>query len=257
MELKATADDLAKAKTALTTCLQEVESLKEQLEQARQASAASATAGSAEYAAQIEQLRKELSNAKEEYHGLQDAFQMTKESMQEMSNNHTKELESAAMGRAEEVTKLRAAHNAEVQSLVVGKSELVSKLSDLEGEVVTLRASMGAEPTTSPKRNSTSQAAIGITKEELQKMYEAHSSKLHDMEAEHERALKALQERLGAALGKTEELEQDVERKAMEIRYLEQDQEENQDQITKCVLSGGSCSLFNAILTIALYRSVC
>jgi len=79
-------------------------------------------------------------------------------------------------------------------------------------------------------------------------MHEAHNAKLHDLQAEHDKALKAVKESLDASMSKTDELTQEVARKAMEIQYLEQDQDESQDQITRYVeffVHPGSISRFH------------
>ena len=55
-------------------------------------------------------------------------------------------------------------------------------------------------------------------------MHEAHNAKLHDLQAEHDKATKALKESLDASLSKADDLKQEVDRKAMEIQYLEQEQ---------------------------------
>ena len=68
-------------------------------------------------------------------------------------------------------------------------------------------------------------------------MHEAHNAKVHDLQAEHDKAFKALKESLDASLSKSEELQQEISRKAMEIKYLEQEQEESSDQITRYVWS--------------------
>ena len=44
-----------------------------------------------------------------------------------------------------------------------------------------------------------------------------------------------MREELAAANARAHELEQDVERKKLEISYLEQDQDEKDDQITRYV----------------------
>lgn len=235
LELKATAEDLAKAKTTLSTSLQEMETLKAQLDEARQGALVAASIAAADQDAEIERLTKELSNVREELDGLSEAFRATQESMQEMGNNHQKELEEAAKGRAEEVSKLRAAHDTEIQSLVTDKSDLVTRLSDLEGEVLSLRASAASTGTAaSPKRNGSAAApAETVTKDELLRMHEAHNLKMNDLQAEHDKEIRALQEQLDVTRTKASEVEQDLDRKKMEILYLEQDQEESQDQITK------------------------
>jgi len=233
LELRATQDDLAKAKAALEASRAEVETLTAQLDEAKAAVAAGAPPDPA-IVEEIDRLTRELSHAKDDVAATHDALNLTKQSLSEVSNNQTKELEEAAKGRAEEVMRLKATHEDEVAALVGQKSELATKLSDLEGEFATLKASASAEPPASPKTNGMTQpTSPGVTKEELQRMHEAHNAKVHDLQAEHDKAFKALKESLDASLSKSEELQQEISRKAMEIKYLEQEQEESSDQITR------------------------
>jgi conserved oligomeric Golgi complex subunit 6 len=235
----------------LSTSLQEMETLKAQLDEARQSALVAASTAGADHDAEIERLTKELSNAREELDGLNEVFRATQESMQEMGNNHQKELEEAAKGRAEDVSKLRAAHDTEIQSLVTAKADLVTRLSDLEGEF-SLRAPDASSGTAaSPKRNGSAAApAETVTKDELLRMHEAHNLKMNDLQAEHDKKIRSLQEQLDAARTRASEVEQDLDRKKMEIMYLEQDQEESQDQITKYVKLFGFKSFLGSLFAL-------
>jgi peptidoglycan hydrolase CwlO-like protein len=231
-----------------------METLKAQLDEARQGAAVAAGTAVADHDAEIERLTKELSNAREELDGLNEIFRATQESMQAMGNNHQKELEEAAKGRAEEVSKLRAAHDMEIQSLVTDKGNLVTRLSDLEGELLSSRASATSTGTpASPKRNGSAAApAETVTKDELLRMHEAHNLKMNDLQAEHDKEIRALQEQLHTTNTRASEVEQDLDRKKMEILYLEQDQEESQDQITKYVKLFGFKSFLGSLFALAV-----
>jgi chromosome segregation ATPase len=231
-----------------------METLKAQLDEARQGALVASSTAAADHDFEIERLTKELSNAREELDGLSEVFRATQESMQAMGNNHQKELEEAAKGRAEEVSKLRAAHDAEIQSLVTDKGDLVTRLSDLEGELLSLRASVASTGTAaSPKRNGSAAApAETVTKDELLGMHEAHNLKMNDLQAEHDKEIRALQEQLDAMRTRAGEVEQDLDRKKMEILYLEQDQEESQDQITKYVKLFGFKSFLGSLFALAV-----
>jgi conserved oligomeric Golgi complex subunit 6 len=235
LELKATQDDLAKAKVALEGSRVEIESLTAQRDEAVAAASAEAPPDAA-IVEEVQRLTKELAHAKDDAAAAHDALDLTKQTLSEVSNNQIKELEEAAKSRAEEVMRLNTAHEEEIAALVEQKSDLATKLSDLEGELATLKASTSADPPASPKTNGTTQpASSGVTKEELQRMHEAHNAKVHDLQAEHEKALKALKENLDASISKSEELQEEVTRKAMEIQLLEQEQEDSSDQITRYV----------------------
>lgn len=236
LDLKATQDDLTKAKTTLEAARADVESLTTQRDEAR-AAAAAAPGTSPEHAEELARLAQELSIKKDDLEAATNHLDLTKTSLAEMTNNQAKELEEAAKSRAEEVTKLRAAHDEAVALLEAEKAALASYLSDVQGDLATLKASIGSEAT-APKSNgngSVHPQSPGVTKEELQRMHEAHNLRIHDLQAEHEKTMKALNIKLEASEDKAAELHQEVGRKAMEIQYLEQDQEENQEQITRYV----------------------
>ncbi|KAH9486611.1 hypothetical protein JR316_0000676 [Psilocybe cubensis] len=235
LELKATQDDLFKAKAAVETSNSEIETLTQQRDTARSQAEAAASL-SPEHANEISRLTKELSNTKDDLAAMTDMLNLTRSSMTELSEKHVKELEEAAKSRADEVLKLREAHDAEVNTLAKQKSDLLVRLSDLEGELATAKASLEARQTSSPKNsgNGTIPASnSGITKEELIKMHEAHNLKVYDLQAEHEKAMKLARDEVESALVKVSELQQDIARKAMEIQYLEQEQEESSEQITR------------------------
>ncbi|KAJ7492753.1 hypothetical protein FB451DRAFT_1219483 [Mycena latifolia] len=227
LELKATQDDLAKAKANVVELRSEVESLTAQRDEARAALAA-APEISPQHAEEVTRLTNELGVAKDDLQAVSEMLNLTKASLEEMSNNHATELEEAAKGRAEEVTKLRAAHDEEITALVAQKSELLTKVSDLEGDFATLKASIDTEAA-APKPNGN-----GITKEELQRMHEAHNLKVHDMQAEHEKAIKALKDELEASETKAD---------GLNAEYLETDHDEQQEHITRYAVLFSSANI--------------
>jgi TolA-binding protein len=137
---------------------------------------------------------------------------------------------------------------------LTNKADLVTRLSDLEGELFSLRASAASTGTpASPKRNGSIAApAETVTKDELLRMHEAHNLKMNDLQAEHDKEIGALQEQLDVMRTKAGEVEQDLDRKKMEILYLEQDQEESQDQITKYVKLFGFKSFLGSLFALAV-----
>ena len=250
LELKATQDDLAKAKAALSSTTAELEVTKSQLEEARSVVAALDKSDKDEA---ITQLTKDLSNLRDEHAAIQDVFTATQDTMREMGNNHAVELEEAAKARAEEVTKLKAAHDEEVSALTNDRIALTTRISDLEGELATAKAAMAADPLMSPRSNGSTHArSSSVTKEDLTRLHEAHNLKIGDLQAEHERAMRKLREELEMALSKADNLNQELNRKTMEIQYLEQDQEENQDQITRYVRIFGLKSFLGGLCALAV-----
>lgn len=251
-ELRATQEDLAKAKAALDVSRADVVSLKAQLEDAHASFiAASANGGQA---AEIERLQKELGNFRDENVMLNDVLAVTKESLSVMSTNHTKELEEAARIRVEEVMKLQSTHDEELGTLAAQKSELALSLSDSQGEVAMLKAQLAAvEPAATPRNSGAMHASVtNVTRDELQKVHEAHNLKMHDLQAEHERVVRGLRIEVEALQTGLNDVQQDVARKSMEIQYLEQEQEESQDSITRYVKVFGLQSLFGVVIALAV-----
>lgn len=204
--------------------------------------------------AEIERLKKELSIAKDDQAANTDMLNLTKASLDEMSQNHVKELEEAAKARADEVTKLRKGHDEEISSLATQKSEILVRLSDLEGELSTVKAAAAAEPVAPKSNGAAAPQSPGVTKEELQRLHEAHNLKVHDLQADHDKALKALKEELENSLEAAAKLREEVARKAMEIQYNEQEQDESAEQITRYVRFFGLKGFFGAVLAlVAVY----
>lgn len=254
LELRATQDDLAKAKSNFATVSQDFENTKSQYEEARRVITSLDKSDKDET---ITQLSRDLSNLQEEHAALTDMFTATKDSLREITNNHATELEEAAKGRAEEVTKLKAVHDEELGRLSNEKVALATKLTDMEGELATVKASLNTDPLMSPRSNGSAHASSpSVTKEDLQRMHEAHNLKLGDLQAAHDKEMRALKEELENALGKADDLNHQLERKMMEIQYLEQDQDDTQDQITRYVKIFGLKSFLGGVVTLAVIYGV-
>ena len=115
---------------------------------------------------------------------------------------------------------------------------MASRVTDLEGELVTLQATVAAQATaaTASKGNGVvPTGSAAVSKEELQKLHEAHNAKLNDLEAQHERAVTSLRSDLDTNVARTGELQNEVDRRSMEINYLESEVEEKEDIITRYV----------------------
>lgn len=238
LELKATSDDLAKAKAALSASVPEMEALKKQLEDAEKAATAALESSASEQAAEVIRVRRELSAANDEVTALKEVLAVQKDSISEMSQNHSTELEVAAKARAEEVTKLRAEYEGEKATHLQEKSDLAARVSDLEGELATVRATLEAQasaPASTKGNGIVPSPLASVSKEDLQKLHEAHNLKVHDLEAQHERSVQDLRGELDLAVTRTGELRNEVERRSMEINYLETESEEKDDTITRYV----------------------
>lgn len=238
LELKATQDDLAKAKSAVSSSAAEIESLKKQLAEADKAAANITASSASEHASEVLRLKRELSSASDESVALKEVLNVQKDSISEMSNNHQRELEQVAKTRAEEVMALRAQHEAEVNALMADRTALTTRVTDLEGELATLQASMAAQASASASRSNGVTPPGGsssVTKEDLKKLHDTHNLKVLDLEAQHERVVTSMRGDLEAAVSRTDGLQEEVDRRSMEIKYLEADNEEKDDTITRYV----------------------
>ncbi|GAW06032.1 Laminin-like protein epi-1 [Lentinula edodes] len=231
LELKATQDDLAKSKAALEASKTEIENLTNQRDAARAAGEASPDPSS-ELSAEVTRLAQELSNSKDDLSAVTDQLNLTKESIVAMTANHAAELEEAAKARAEETTKLRSAHDAEISLIVTQKSEMSMQISDLQGELATVKATLEAEPA-APKGNGSVPQSPGVSREELQRMHEAHNLKMNDLIAQHEKEMKVIKEERDNSLQSAREADERCSAKAMELHLLESESEENGDEITR------------------------
>ena len=255
LELRATQDDLAKSKAATTTAAQELESLKAQLEVAQATADVLASSAQPDREEEVNTLKKELGGAESDMATLKEALSVANESIANLSGRHRKDLEEAAEARAEEVTKLKTAHESEIAQFSKEKSDLASKLSDAQGEIATLKAVIAAEPAAPAATRAPGHGRTGsgvVTKEEIQKMHEAHNLKMNDLQAEYDKKLKEMREELEAASEKMKSLESEISRKTMEISYLELDREEADDTITRYVRLFGVKSFLGGALVLAL-----
>jgi conserved oligomeric Golgi complex subunit 6 len=199
---------------------------------------------------------RELAASKDDLAAITEVLEVTKESISEMSSGHSRELEDLTRSRVEELSKLRAQHAEEVAVFHADKSALQAQLSDLQGELATVRAAAEAERAISPRPNGTAApaAAGGLSREDLQKLHEAHNLKMHDLATEHEKAENELRQQLEDALTKADEYQQQLANKAMEVQYLETEQDETNDELTKYVYS---TSLQSPCLTPVQVEGVC
>jgi hypothetical protein len=105
----------------------------------------------------------------------------------------------------------------------------------------------------SPRGNGAVPSTPGVSREELERLHQAHSHKLLDLEAEHEKSVNTLNVELDSARNKIDELEGAVARKAMEVQFLEQEQDDHTDEIKRYV-PHPFWSLAAILLAIALIR---
>ena len=237
LELKATRDDLSKAKAGLEAALALETTLRAQIEQ-KDAEVAGIVIPR-DQSEEVGRLSKELANARDDLLNIQEAFKASKESFQQISGNHQAELEEAARVRAEEVTRIKAEQAEREVKFKEEKGELAGRISELEVEVATLKAAAEAQPAAAPatprKEKDANGTVPGVTKEELQRMHEAHNLKVYEMEATHEQAMKVMKEQLEAAAAVAEEHKAMAERLQMEVTFAEQSAEDSENDIKQYV----------------------
>ncbi|OJT15416.1 hypothetical protein TRAPUB_8029, partial [Trametes pubescens] len=222
------AEDLAKAKSAVSAVNQEVESTKAQLEEARALVASLTRTRLSHSSALSPRPGQPLGGPRVAQRDVSRHEGLTRRDGGQLR-------EGARGGRIDargEATKLRA-HQEEVSTLSKEKLQLLTRLFDLRDEFATAKAMGSVWPRHALESNgSTHQCSARVPREDLHRLHEAHNAKTHDLEAEYERAIRTMKEQLEIARIKADVLLQEMAHKMME-QYLEQDQEENQDQITR------------------------
>lgn len=241
LELKATKDDLSKAKAAAEAANAETASLKGQLDSAAQATANTPDVPPA-VAAELQRLKTEVSHRDDDLSAHKEMLALTKESLTQVSNSHQTELNELAESRAKEVSQLREQHDELVKSVMTQKTGLQSQVHDLEGEVATLKAKL-ADSDQPAKVNGTAAhpASPGFSKEELQKLHEAHNLKVHDIQSNHQKEGKELKARIEELEAELDDQKAKIEHKNMEIKFLESSDQDSADEISRYVI----CSWFD------------
>lgn len=177
----------------------EIDSLRAQLEEAKAATTSAVSAAGDEHSSEYQRVIKALSVAQDDLTNVNEAYQISKDSLSQMANSHTVELEEAAKTRAEEATKLRAQFEEEKQVLIRERSELAARLAEVEADLNVARAAPAHPPTPpqSPPANGKAGYTNGsVSREELERLHQAHSHKVIDLESAHEKAIQALREQL-------------------------------------------------------------
>jgi chromosome segregation ATPase len=237
LDLKATKDDLVKAKSALPLVQGELESLKAELLKAQEA----VKTASADDAAskQVLLLSEELGKTKKALQGLQSTHDTCKGQLASLNDRHAQELEQSVLNHVSTLSKLDQEYASEKEDLLRQISSLQQRNGELEVEVAAL-ASEKAEthdppsPTLPQVNGNVANAAI-ITREELSRMHEAHNLKIHEIEASYKKQVSELEAAVAAAVKHAEESEMTAERTGMENHFLRSEGEEYADRIKRYV----------------------
>ncbi|KIY45748.1 hypothetical protein FISHEDRAFT_48752, partial [Fistulina hepatica ATCC 64428] len=233
LDLKSAVGDLAKSKASLEVSRADVASLTSQCEVLQ--AAAQDKSLPVEHLEEVEHYKKELAVARDDLAATNEMLDLTKASLQELSEKHGHELKASAEARAAEVSNLTAKHDDETHKLVSQKSELLIKLSDAESEITTLKATVAEAEQSSVKSNGTPQppTSPGVTKEELLEMHRAHNLKISDLEAAHEKSIKLLEEQAESGKQEIVGLKEKIRHLKMEVELLTEQVDEGEDVLAQ------------------------
>ena len=247
LDLKATQDDLTKAKANLATAQNQVDALTAEVNRLKDdLAAAQATAShGSDHASEIERLKSEVFNLNDELTMVKGAFQATKESFGEISSNHERELEEKTMVHIEQTQKLKAELEAERASFAEARTKLESELEDervakerAKAEALAAQTALQTPPM-SPKPNGNAPAPM-VPREELQKLHEAHSAKLSELDADHQKALENLEEQLRVMKENYEAANAALQSKTLELQYTESEKQDLESEVARLQEAGQS-----------------
>lgn len=239
MELKATQDDLGKAKSALTASQSEGESqrteiqrLSKELEESKGASS-----DNQEKDVQIEGLRKQLSVMADDLEATKMAFTAQKESFHEMAESHQRDLEEAAKSRVEAVQELKKQLDEEKAGWAAEKRKLVQELEDERVAKEQAKAEAHAAqtalqtPPMSPKANG--QPSQHVPREELLKVHEAHTTKMAEVDAAHTKEVTALKKQIADLTTESNELKNTLSSRNLELQFLGDEKTELEEEVER------------------------
>lgn len=239
LELKATQDDLAKAKAVAAASQPEIDSLKAQLAESLKATDEATASAMLLAQEEIERLTKAVAGLQGELESTKSAMvssqEMFVQNHEQMMKNHATEREEAAKLRAEALQALKAEHEGELKKLSEMRTEILSALEDereaKEKALAQVASLSRQQPAPAPKSNGA--APADVSKEDLTRMHHAHTLKLSEVEAQNQKSIKALKEKIAEMEATAEELRNDVGRKEMELSFLETEKEEAADEIKR------------------------
>jgi chromosome segregation ATPase len=211
VEANAARDDLAKAKGTISTQAAELKALQEQVTSLKaaleKALATPPTVGSSE---QLEALRNELRNAKDDFETLKEVHQSSQENFAATMNNHRLELEEAAKGRVQALAALESKHEADKARFAEGNNPYLTlsrhisyfvllerailqrKLEDeREAKDRALAALNNQQTRTPPVTPRVSHISSG-SRDSLERLHHANDARLNQLETEHKQAIAQL-----------------------------------------------------------------
>jgi chromosome segregation ATPase len=248
LELRATQDDLAKAKVSLAEARNGVDTLTGQVNQLKEAlsTAQAAASSDAGRTTEIERLKGEVVGLNDELSMTNAAFQATKESFAEISVNHERELKEKTELHVEQTQKLKAKLEEERAQFAQLRIKLESELEDervakerAKAEALAAQTALQTPPM-SPKPNGNAPTPV-VPREELQKLHEAHSAKLSELEADHQKALEDLEEQLRAMKENYEAANAALQSKMLELQFTETEKQDLESELARLQAEAGQC----------------
>ena len=236
---------MAKSKAALAAAQTEIATLSKQLEDAKAAVELASTNANAAGDLALKQVKDDLANA-------QDDLETFKRILAESQEAFTADMEATKAAHKREVEGLAGSHNDTLKQLkgshedVLGKANaekatLQGRLEDERdakekalGQVESLQAAIAATPAPAPitsPRNSG--ATPSLSKEEVEKLHQAHNARIIEMEAEHEKALEALKEELAEKEEELAGIQSELETKGLEMGFMATDKEEVDNDLAR------------------------
>jgi DNA repair exonuclease SbcCD ATPase subunit len=213
VDSNAARDDLAKAKSTLSTQAAELETLRQQLASTKHAlEEALATPPTVAPSAELDAAKNELRSLKDDYETLKEVHQSSQEGFAAMMNNHKVELEEAAKGRVQALAALESKHQGEKSQHAEGAYPILFWLA-LESHCLDLLALAALQRRMEDERDAKDRALTalnsqqtrtppitprfghiggGVSKDELDRLYHAHNAKLAQLENEHRQAIAQL-----------------------------------------------------------------
>ena len=240
VELRATQDDLAKAKANFAAAQNEVDALSTQVNQLKEAldTAQTAASSDASRAAEIEGLKGEVFSLNDELTMVKGAFQATKESFAEISANHDRELEEKTQSHVEQLQKLKAELEEERASFAQTRTKLESELEDervakerAKAEALAAQTALQTPPM-SPKPNGNAPAPM-VPREELQKLHEAHCAKVSELEADYQKTVDNLEEQLREMKVNFEAASAALHSKTLELKFTDSEKQDLENEVAR------------------------
>lgn len=194
---------------------------------------------------QLKQTREELANTKEDLETFKRILAESQESFtadtEATKAAHKREVGDLAGSHVEAVKQLKGSHEDVLGKLNAEKATLQGRLEDERdakekalGQVGSLQATIASTPAPAPITSPrTSGVSPSLTKEEVEKLHQAHNARIIELEAEHAKALEAIQEQLVEKEAALADAEKDAETKILEMEFMASEKEELDSELER------------------------